>query len=306
MAFALQPRRPPMVYWGMGVRRSIRKTAAVACVAAGWAAAACATQVSDLRVMGVRSNVFEFTFMSSMSGGKAADRLVFNHVSGATHVVRPGDRLGAYTVAAYTTAVERVLNPAVNAYQERKTGTVVLRDAAGRLRALKMGAILPEEGWSACLVAVDSGAWRYVVTGDELGLADGTASVVRVTEREVGVRTAAGEVSIVPMTEAERSEVKSRWAEEDRRCRAALAAATPKPAGEEEFLQPRSPPEPPASQWPAGSARQGLGFGTDFPYPVEYDVVSVRTVTPDGKIRMIPVVLPTRFQRRMSGVYVGR
>lgn len=282
----------------------MRKAAAAACVAAGWAAAAAGTQVSDLRVMGVRSNCFEFAFMSSMSGGKTGDHLVFNHISGSTHLVRPGDRLRAYTVAAYTAAVERAFNPAVNGYQERKTGTVVLRDAAGLSRVLKMGAVLPGEGWSACLVSLDSGAWRYVVTGDELGLADGTVRVARVTASEVGVRTAVGELTIAPMTEAERAGMTDRWAGEGRRRRAAAMAAARPPVDDER--EARAPRAPPPSRPPASSPRQGFGFGTDVPYPVEYDVVSIPRVTPDGKVQMIPVVLPTRFQRRATGVYAGR
>lgn len=263
------------------------------------ATAAGATDVSDLRVMGVRSNCFEYTFMSSMSGAKG-DRLVFNHVDGSTQIVQVGDRLGSYTVAAYTGSVERVHNPTLNADQERKSGTVVLRDAAGRDRVLKMGEVLPDEGWTACLVALDSGAWRYVVPGDDLELSDGTVRVGQVGPDGVRVRDATSERVVVALTDAERKAMADRWERDEQSRR--LLAATPPPSGEQEVLPVYVPPEP----LPPPPKRRGITFGTDFSYPVEFEVIPIQTVTPDGKVIMTPVALPTRFQRRTAGIHAGR
>ena len=275
-----------------------RVTAWVALALATAAASVEATGVADLRVMGVRSNCFEYTFMSTMSGA-GGDRLVFNHVSGSTHIAKVGDRLGAYTVASYTGFVERVHNPTLNADQPRKSGRVVLRDAAGQERVLTLGAVLPEEGWTACLLALDSGAWRYVVPGDDLELADAAVRVSRVTADGVWLGGPLAERPVPALTDDERKAVADRWQQEQQQRR--LRAAAPPPPPAEEVLTVYRPPEPP----PPPPVRRGITFGTDYSYPVEFEVIPIRTVTPDGKVIMTPVALPTRFQRRSVGVHAG-
>ena len=45
-------------------------------------------------------------------------------------------------------------------------------------------------------------------------------------------------------------------------------------------------------------------FGTDYPYPTDFQVIPMFVRGPDGKRRFRPIVVPTRFERRTSGTVI--
>jgi hypothetical protein len=258
--------------------------------------------VTNLRVYAVGPRLFPYKFMSSMGSGTDV-RLVFNHRSGSTHIVRIGESLGDYRVRSYVAGEERVFNPTINAEQTRRSGKVVLLSRDDDRVTLDMGRPLPVQGWTACLVDLSSGLWDYVREGDELP-GEPPLPVSLVGTNRVCVRRDGLDQQIAWASGKERAELTDLWAARKRAHLAALEARRHEADAEEAARQARPvrvphPGRPPAV---APSRSPGFVFGTDYAYPTEFDVISVTSRDADGNLVNVPLVVPTRFERRTTGV----
>jgi hypothetical protein len=164
-----------------------------------------------------------------------------------------------------------------------------------------MGATAPDDGWMACIAATNSGVTRYVRSGDELDTAPQRARVARVDDEGVCVTVDGLEALLPWAAEEERAALTERWATQARQRQADVAAAARPP--EPEVLPMYPQPERPGPTLPDRPPQRRIGFGVDYPYPVEYEVIPVRMRTPDGRVVDRGILLPTRFERRAAGVY---
>ncbi len=263
---------------------------------------------NTLRVLAVTPRCFPYKFMSYMSTAGGPERLVFNDLDGATHIVSQGDTLGDYTVTAFEPSLSRVFNPALQADQLRKSGTATLRGKDGAAVALTLGELKIVDGWMACLVDLDTGFWRYVLPGMLVTLPPGKA--VRVTGiAEDRVTLHDGAAAMVPLwlEEQEHEALTHLWLERERRRQEALAALRREP--EPDPLQVAvplppvrpAPPPPPRREVVIRSGPPRFAFGTDVPFPTAFEVVRVPVRTASGQMTYRTLTVPVRFERRATG-----
>jgi hypothetical protein len=266
-----------------------------------------ATSLDALRVYSVQPDTFELKFMSTMGTGTNT-KLALNHVDGTTHIVTVGDRIGDYTVAAYEPTVERIFNPSINAHQEKKSGKVTLSKANGDNVILKMGKPLAADGWTACIVATNTGAWGFAAPGDRIMIDNHTAEITEISPERAALRTGNQSRDIAWATDHERTAVQSLWEEQRRQDEvdAALQKQRVAERQEEDVLPIREPLRIPDRK-PAFSQQSRMrsssqSFGVEYSYPIEYEVIPVWVRLPNGRTSLKPIALPTRFARRKTGI----
>jgi hypothetical protein len=266
-----------------------------------------AASLDALRVYSVQPDTFELKFMSTMGTGTNT-KLALNHVDGTTHIVTVGDRIGDYTVAAYEPTVERIFNPSINAHQEKKSGKVTLSKANEDNVILKMGKPLAADGWTACIVATNTGAWGFAAPGDRIMIDNHTAEITEISPERTALRTGNQSRDIAWATDNERAAVQSLWEEQRRQDEvdAALQEQRVAERQEEDVLPIREPLRIQDKQ-PAFSPQSRLrsssqSFGVEYSYPIEYEVIPVWVRLPNGRTSLKPIALPTRFARRKTGI----
>jgi hypothetical protein len=251
---------------------------------------AAADGLDAVRLLGLTPDTFPFRFMSVMDGGAAGPRLAFQGVDGRTAFIRVGGALGPYTVEAY--------DPGPDA-------AATLRDGAGTRVRLALGKPLQLEGVVACLVSLASGGWRYVKDGETLQM-EGRTIGFSVTEDGVTARSGDTERAVPLLRDAEREGLQTLW--EQRRRARAQALARAREAKEQARIEamladaelPASAARPAAPQ--AAPRGTDLFMGTEYAFPVAYEVLPFVTRGPDGALTYRAVAFPTRFTTRRNGL----
>lgn len=272
-----------------------------------------------LRVRWIRPATFDYTLVSVFTGGNDRTILGFNHRSGRSHFVGVGEALGPHKVALFLPATERVFNATINAYEAKKGGTAVLRDAEGNRTRLRLGMPLEEEGWAARVLSLDSGKEWTLKQGDTVRTDEVTFRVAGIGEGELRVTPESGANRVVAFaTKEETGELRERlaWRREAQRKKAAeagerearrkmLKALANEPLMTRSARQKRDSVGESSSSRLAGRTPTGatFSFGTEYRYPVEYEVVP-RWIYHAGRHVYSPIVVPTRFETRHHGMRI--
>jgi hypothetical protein len=253
--------------------------------------------IEAVRVMGLTPDMFPYRFMSVMDGGPAGPRLAFQSADGRTAFVRVGEALGPYTVDAYTPGP----GPDTDA-------TATLRDGTGRRVRLTRGEPLRLETFAACLVSLKTGGWRYVRDAETLELG-GEAVVFSVTPDGVTASSGSAKHTLPVLRDSERIALRTLWERRRRAHADALAKAREAEAqarveamlAEAELPAPDARPAPRAARTPRGT---DLFMGTEYAFPIEYEVLPFVTRRPDGTLTYRAVAFPTRFTTRRGGLFL--
>jgi len=270
-----------------------------------------------LRVRWIRPSTFDYTLVSVFEGSNDRTILGFNHRSGRSSFVGVGEKLGEYTAVLFLPSTERVFNPTIDAYEEKKSGRAVLRDADGNRIRLQLGVPLEEEGWTACMVSLDDGAEWRIKQGETIRADNMAFRVADITQRELRVTPESGTSRVVPLaTDEEIAEVRERLAK-SREMRRKAAAQAEQHRTQMKMLKALAG-QPLVTRAARKRHRQAGGstssrlrtlsnagatfsFGTDVRYPVEYEVVP-RWIYHNGRHIYSPIVVPTRFATRRTGM----
>ena len=242
--------------------------------------------LSSVRIYGIQPACFEYMFTSVMDGAADKRTLAFNHITGRTLFAGVGGDVGDYKVVAYEPGVERVYNPSVNSYVEKKTGSVKLRGSDGVVVTLELGRIVSQPGYVACIVWPAGGNWMHVGKDDVFPCGDSLAS------------------------EADRGALAQTWAqrkkqhEESVRRAAATESSTGEPASgpapENRVIVYDPEAEPPLDFGPSGrvevSNMPRTFYGSEYVYPISYEEVPLITRGPSGGPVRQPMAVPGRFQ----------
>lgn len=265
-----------------------------------------ASSADLIRVYAIEPAFFDYVFTSVVSTSDGDAIFSLNHRNGQTFFLRRGDSLGKYKITSFEPETKRVFNPSINSWQEKQAGKLCLEGPDGQTIILEQGKRLPEPGWMACLVSLESGNWWTVRDKGTFCLKDTIITVNKVLKDSVSIFI--GETDqIVPMiSEEEKVQImalrneRKRQIEENRklvieRQKAQMAQRT---IVEESttFYRPlhsieiRYPPK--------------YYFGTEFPYPTEFQVLP-SVWSPSGKLVQPPTLIPTRFEHRNTGVTIS-
>jgi hypothetical protein len=285
----------------------------IVCLAADAAVAA----RDDLRVHSIRPAVFEYVFTSIVSGTGDNARLAFNHRSGKTCFRGIGDKLGDFTIKSVEKKTESVFNETINAHQDKPASIVTLEGPKGNAITLKQNKRISQPGWIATVVSLKNARWARVYEQDVLDL-DGTSFVIEAIKAEQIVASENGKLfAIPPLSEDDKTKlvkVRERLAAEREARRRArreaqrLAAKWRKQEETDRLLQ----ESPGVSTYyrPRETVeikrKPKFFLGSEYPYPVEFQVVPVYRRTPSGKRVPSAVVVPKRFESRQWGINITR
>jgi hypothetical protein len=234
--------------------------------------------------------------------------LSFNHRSGRTFFVRPGERLGDYGVSDFKLVTTQVFNPAIKMNQERKTGRVTLSATNQAAIILELGKRLSRPGWMAYLVNLSDGNWWSVKEGDTVMAGAQLFGIGPVNSNSV-VLISVGRTNEAPViTGDEAKQLAALW---DSRIRKRSGAKA-----EEELMAAQEPdnswlevaqaqvPQPvarPVSTTVVMQYPSRTFFGTDYSCPVEYTVLP-GIWSSSGHLIRPTMVIPRRFETRSSGL----
>lgn len=254
-----------------------------------------------LRVYTTEPACFDVVFASVSRGGDAAPILAFNHRNGRTFFLHVGESLDGYRVVAHEPRTRVVEVPSTHSRREEKADQVSVQASNGPTLTLQLGQRLPQPGWMAHLVVLDSGEWCLVKAGDRVSMGGGTGTVVSVSEKEVALSTDGAEHVVTLITQDERQRLIALW--EQRRAQAERECLARRQEAEEA-------PEAAALPLPRAEAPRALvprprvvtGFGTEFRYPTEFEVIPAIRDT-SGRVIQSAIVVPKRFTTRSSGLY---
>lgn len=259
---------------------------------------------SDLRLYAVRPDVFGYLFTAVSTGADHQPVLAFMDLAGTTRFVRPGEKLGDWTVVDYQARTDRIFKPSVNAQLTVDTSIARLRNAAGVERLLTVGVPLEQSGRLACLVSLTSGDWKYARAGDTLTLDKRALTVRSVGETTVQVRLDDQVAEVAQASDAERQAVQGLWRARQEQADAADAHARAEAQQRQQAARAaadaRAAAVAPVVHAPQAVSR--ITFGTEYRYPTEYEVVPFVTRMPNGSLRHQTIVAPTRFDTRSFGI----
>jgi hypothetical protein len=258
-------------------------------------------------VHSVQPEVFDFKF-SSVVSSTAPVTLAFNGTDGRTVFAQVGQAVGPYTL--------RELSQTAG-----KPRVAILEDANGVRYALEMGTPLPQPGHVVCLVSLKNGGWIYSRPGETFDLGGETIAVQLVGTDQVTLSTASASHCPTLLTPAEMEQLKSMWEARRREQEARMQAARESAAEAREqqrmhdILANTRVPHPDARRrvYPSGTVRgrprrsttSTFTIGTEYRYPIEYDLVPVVTCTKDGRIVTQPAFVPTRFTTRRVSIGIS-
>lgn len=267
------------------------------------------------RVYAIQPSCFELMFTSTMDNRGGKPILTFNHINGRTFFAGAGEAVLDYVVKSFDPADEMVFNPSVNSYVEKKAGLVTLQSVEGSKFLLELGKILPQPGWIACIVWLDSGNWMYAGDNDAIPAAGGVVPVHAITRESVSVMRGDEPQSVPLISDNEKKLLVTLW--ENRRKeseQSALAASKPReeqaPRVVTQFV--RTPPdiEPvlnPSRRLVEIRTPPQFFFGTEYRYPVSFETVPLIVRTASGTTIRQAMVVPKRFQTGWmgNGVRIG-
>jgi hypothetical protein len=270
--------------------------------------------IDDVRVYAIQPACFEYMFTSVMNKPDGKPLLSFNHVNGRTFFAAPGDQLGDYTVKSFEPSAERIFNPSVNSYMEKKAGRVVLESTERKAISLEMGKILPQPGYMACLIWRETGNWMHVEENDAVPDGEGEIAVTSITEDAVTLSRTNTSYTVPLISEKDAKDLVQLW-ERRKKDREQVAQQVEKEKEKEETSQqPRvvtqvirhAPPLEAPSLQPSRSliavtTPPQFFFGTEYRYPVSFETVPLVMRGPSGTWVRNAMVVPKRFETYYSG-----
>ncbi|MFO7869910.1 MAG: hypothetical protein R6V03_00555 [Kiritimatiellia bacterium] len=256
-----------------------------------------------LRVWEVREDTFDYLFASWTKNGGGEPVICINHRNGRTFFVKEGGKIGEYTVTAFKPGTEKVFKPTINSYQTKETGTVTLTAPGKEPVTLEQGKPAPMPGLRARIVSITTGMQWAVREGSVIS--DGNVFIEIENVTETGVTAGTGEEAefVAKASGTERSLVTGLWR------RRAEEAERREVAERREGLRQRvlrrrmAEVKAGAGQLAAGRVRgtadspSTLTVGTEYRYPVEYEVLYIRQA--DGTVK--PFYIPKKFETRVVG-----
>lgn len=264
-----------------------------------------------LRVYAVESQLFEYLFTAAGTGADGKALLFFRSLAGNVWSVHVGDRVGAWTVAAYAPRKVRVFKPSVNAWIEEDASSATLRGSDGAERVLTQGTPVEEPGLMACLVSLDSGRWVHARAGDCVALDGLSIQVLSVTNRAARAQVNGRECALPLASDDERQAMLDLWQTRRQQAEEAQAARVAEQAAEQQ----RQRDAAAASQAAAVASltrRDDIqpspvqySFGSEYRYPVEYEVLPYSVLLPNGRMGTRAIVIPRRFDTRQMGMSFG-
>lgn len=259
----------------------------------------------DIRIWRTEPDSFDLVLKSSFAGSGKSQVIALNHRSGQTFFVKVGEKVGEYKVISYEETTERIFKPTVNAYQSKKVGTVLLEGPDGEKVTLKQGKRVKQPGRLAYLISLVTGQWSTVRPGDKAQLDDSEISITSVDKEAVEAVVDEENLSIKPISSEEKDDLVALWKERDRLKEERIEAARREKEEAAERAQvavalPRPAPQPQVTEV---RFRPKIFFGTEYPYPTEFEVLP-GYYSNSGKMICPPIAVPTRFKRRTSGLSV--
>ncbi len=276
----------------------------------GICAAVSVLGASPIRIYSLVEACFPYRFDGISVAGEKGDLLAFSDLSGRRSFVTVGEELpGAYRVDSLEKRVVRKFDPSLNSEREMPAHRVTLHGPESEITVLDVGVHMKVPGMMACMVNTASGEYCYVAKGQSLLYEDALWQVDLVTNSMVTVSLGSERQEIPMVTEAERESVKNLWAERTRlnREKSALAESKrrEKRVAEETEHNERiarfraSPPSVKSSS----SKPTTMHFGTEYRYPVEWDVVPIWGRS-NGQPVLQAVAVPRRFETRQGGFLI--
>jgi hypothetical protein len=265
-----------------------------------------AAGIDSLRVVAVESNSFEYLFTAVVTPSSTNPVLSFNHRSGRTVFARAGESVGRYTVRTFSPQTVSAFDPSLNATREIRSDSVTLEASDGRSFTLRLGTPLPQPGRMARMVDLES-AGEWLVSEQDLLVLDGkTVRVETIGENSVSMRSSAGSVTIAMMSPEEKTKLETLIAErkqqeEEARKNRVAAAVEPSDAAREAPFLPSSSLRNLSVDLTTGPK---MFFGTDIPYPIEYQVIP-GNMNAQGQWLTPPIVVPRRFRWGSTGIGFG-
>jgi len=280
------------------------------CMIIGCCPAGAANPADGVRVYAIEPASFDYVFTAIASSSATNPVLSFNHRSGRTFFVRPGERLGNYGVSDFKPVITQVFNPAIKMNQERKTGRVTLSGTNQPAIILELGKRLQQPGWMAYLVNLSDGNWWSVKEGDTV-MAGAQALWIGPVNSNSVILVSAGRTNEAPViTGDETKQLVALWDSRIRKRSGAMA--------EEELMAVQEADDSwlQAAQMPAAQpvARpvsttvvmqypSRTFFGTDYSCPVEYTVLP-GIWSSSGYLIRPTMVIPRRFETRSAGLSI--
>lgn len=280
------------------------------CMIFGCLPAGAANPADGVRVYAIEPASFDYVFTAIASSSATNPVLSFNHRSGRTFFVRPGERLGDYDVSHFQPVTTQVFNPAIKMNQERKVGRVTLSATNQAAIILELGKRLQQPGWMAYLVNLSDGNWWSVKEGDTVMAGAQSLWIGPVNSNSVILVSAGRTNEALVITGDETKQLVALW---DSRIRKRSGT----PAGEE-LMAAQEPDNSwlEAAQVPAAQpvARpvsttvvmqypSRTFFGTDYSCPVEYTVLP-GIWSSSGHLIRPTMVIPRRFETRSEGLSI--
>ena len=264
------------------------------------------TAMETVRVFTTESACFEYLFTGAVNGADGQPLLAFNQRNGRTIFARQGEPLGRYRITAFESKTNRVYNPALNAYLDEPAGRVTLAGPGNVAVILEQDRRLPWPGRVAWLVRLDNGTWWNIQEQDVFFVDNQTIAVEEIDEDGVTVTAGQDLQFIRPISSAEKNELNRLWADRkrqeqndrelalQRQREAARSKATGTDSGASSFTYERE-----AHVKTRGPAR--FFYGNEYRFPTAFKV-SPAVQSVNGQIIQQPIVVPTGFETRYSGI----
>ena len=269
-------------------------------------AAGAEAPLETVRVLTTEPACFEYLYTGVANSAAGRPVLSFNHRSGRTFFVEPGERLGPYRVMAFEMKTNRVFSPSLNACLDKPTGSATLAGPGDAAIILEQDQPLPQPGRVAWLVRLDNGMWWNVQEEDVFLTSNQLVFVEEIDEDGVVV-TAGEELVFIPrITSAEKKGLNRLWAEQKRRKQreqeealqyqqeAARAKASAAVAGTAWVVQESGP-----HVEIRGPTR--FFYGTEYRFPTSFKVCP-GAYSLNGRYIQAPCVIPASFETRYSGI----
>ena len=277
----------------------------LALAAALLAGASCASaqNIADsLRVLWIKPADFDYTLITYVQGPSGAYTLSVRQRGGRTYFVSVGDRLGEYEVKSFTPLTERVFSSSLNAYEERKSGRMTVVAPGGEVVELAMGRSTPRPGWMACVVSTDTLEVWPVREANTLVFRDVQIPVRSITRDRVTVDLAGAAMDLPALAAGEQEQLAQKWRERAKRLEDERRLAEETARAQDSTV----PASTPVSSAFGGTrvlvdstSKAQVGVGTDYRYPIEYQVLP-GIWSPSGKLISAPVAVPVRFGIRRT------
>jgi hypothetical protein len=270
------------------------------------AVSACAeSEMDDVRVMATEPARFDYLFTGASRSADGQTLLAFNHRSGRTWFVAPGEKMDAYRVAGYEIVTNKVEMPALNTTVDEVAGKAILIGPDNEKIILEQNRPLPRPGRVAWLVRLNQGLWWNVQEQSVFFMGATPVCVEEIDEDGVTVTAGDKLVFVRRMTAGEKDGLNRLWADQKlqeqqreemaRRQREVEAVRALDPAGESNpivYYTPATPRGP-----------NGFFYGNEIRYPSAFAVYPTLSYV-RGRPVVSYVVVPTAFTTRYTGISI--